>query len=111
LDLKTVEVVNFGAGPPHDYDAFFARTAELCRAHGLNCVYMHGLLLGSVVAQNHPFIRDLGDRIEGAGIKVIRQSPIEIPTADVGNSINHVRPELRSAYTRKIYELIASSLR
>jgi hypothetical protein len=111
LDLKSVEVANFGPGPPHDYDAYFAKTAELCRAHGLNCLYTHALMLDTIVAQNHPFIRDLGDRIEAAGIKVIRQSPIEIPAADIGNTMNHVRSDLRPAYTEKIYRLIKDSLR
>src|ERR1700744_6423626 len=31
LDLKTVEIVNLGRAP-HDYDAFFRNTGELCQA-------------------------------------------------------------------------------
>ena|SRR6185437_16174199 len=44
-------------------------------------------------------------QIERAGIKVIRQSPIRIPEQDQGNTINHIHPRVRAAYTKKAYDL------
>jgi hypothetical protein len=110
LDLKTVEFVNLGRASD-DYDAFFRKTGEFCRDKGLNCLYMHGTLLDSVAAQNRPYLKDFSDRIERAGIKVIRESPVEIPSADIANTMNHVRSDLRRVYTRKIYEMIKDELR
>jgi hypothetical protein len=50
------------------------------------------------------------DRIEEAGIKLIKGSPIEKPATDIGSTMNHIRPDLRPIYTRKICELVRDGL-
>jgi hypothetical protein len=110
--LRLVKTFTMAWRPaPGDYDIFFARIARLCEVHGLNCLYMHAPLVKMVVDQNQEFIRDLGSRIERAGIKVIRSSPIAIPDAELGNTINHIHPDVRLAYTAKIHELVKEFLR
>ncbi|SDR93253.1 hypothetical protein [Bradyrhizobium canariense] len=111
LHLAKTATITWEPESSHDYDVFFGKIAKLCETHGLNCLYMHGPLVKLVVEQNQEFIENLGDRIERTGIKVIRPSPIAIPDADLGNTINHVRPGVRLAYTRKVYELVRESLR
>lgn len=97
--------------PPLDYDVFFEKIARLCRTNGMNCIFMYGPLMQKIVEHSQMTLRALTSQIERAGIKVIRQSPVEIPDSDLGNTINHVRPAMRPAYTEKIYQLLADSLR
>ena len=97
--------------PPLDYDVFFEKIARLCRANGVNCIFMYGPLMQKFVEHSQMTIRALTSQIERAGIKVISQSPIEIPDQDLGNTINHIQPRLRAAYTKKAYDLVAASLR
>lgn len=102
----------YGLGaPPHDYDVFFQKIAGLCTANGLNCMFMYGPLMQKVVEHSQLTLQRLTSQIEHAGIKVIGQSPIKIPDEDQGNTINHVQPRLRAAYTKKAYGLVADSLR
>lgn len=110
--LRLVKTFTMAWRPaPSDYDVFFGKIARLCEMHGLNCLYMHAPLVKMVVDQNQKFIADLGNRIEGAGIKVIRPSPIPIPDSELGNTINHIHPDVRQAYTEKIHELVREFLR
>jgi hypothetical protein len=97
--------------PPVDYDVFFAKIARLCKANGMNCVFMFGPLMQKVVEHSPMTFANETSRIERAGIKVIRQSPIRIPEQDQGNTINHIHPRVRAAYTKKAYDLLADSLR
>jgi hypothetical protein len=97
--------------PPLDYDVFFEKIARLCKANGMNCIFMYGPLMQKIVEHSQMTFRALTSQIERAGIKVIRQSPIEIPDSDIGDTINHVRPAMRSVYTEKLYQLLANSLR
>ena len=97
--------------PSHDYDVFFQKIARLCNANGLNCMFMYGPLMQKVVEHSQLTFQMLTSQIERAGIRVIRQSPIEIPDEDQGNTINHIQPRLRAAYTKKAYDLVADSLR
>jgi hypothetical protein len=99
------------AVPPADYDVFFERIARLCKANGINCIFMYGPLMQKIVEHSQPTLQRLTSQIERAGIKVIGQSPIEIPDQDLGNTINHIQPRLRAAYTKKAYDLVAASLR
>src|SRR5262249_8870376 len=95
--LQKAHLYVWNPKPLHDYDSFFFKVGEICRSRGLNCIYEHGLVLKSIVEQNPVYIENLGNLIEQqAGIKVIRRSPVEIPDSDIGNSLNHVRPEVRS---------------
>lgn len=96
---------------PGDYDVFFGKIARLCETHGLNCLYMHAPLVQMVVDQNREFIKDIDSRIERTGIKVVRPSPIGIPDAELGNTINHIHPDVRLAYTEKIHALVGKFLR
>jgi hypothetical protein len=110
LNVSTV-IESWGVDVTHDYDVFFSKMAQLCHTNGLNCLYMHSTLLELVVGRNRAFIKELGNRIETAGIRVPYKLPIEIPESDIGNTINHVRPNLQPLYTRKFYELLAPLLR
>jgi hypothetical protein len=97
--------------PPFDYDVFFAKIAGLCKADGMNCIFMFGPLMQKIVEHSPMTLANETAQIERAGIKVIRQSPIRIPEQDQGNIINHIHPRVRAAYTKTAYDLLADSLR
>jgi hypothetical protein len=97
--------------PTVDYDVFFEKIAGLCKTNGINCVFMFGPLMQKIVEHSALTFRWETAQIERAGIKVIKESPIKIPDEDLGNTINHIQPYVKQEYTRKIYDLVAASLR
>jgi hypothetical protein len=110
LDVNSV-IETWGSKVPNDYDVFFRKMAQLCREEKLNCLYVHGTLLDLIVGRNQAFIRELGERIQSSGLEMPRNLPIEIPPSAIGNTINHIRPELRQAYTSKFHDALVSRLR
>lgn len=104
-------IESWGTDPTHDYDIFFSRLASVCREYELNCLYLHGTLLEFLVERNRAFIHELGVRIEQSGIKVPYALPVGIPSSEIGNSINHIRPSLQPVYTRKFFDLLDPVLR
>jgi hypothetical protein len=97
--------------PTSDYDVFFEKIAGLCKTQRINCIFMFGPLMQKVVEHSALTFRWETAQIERAGIKVVGQSPIKIPDEDLGNTINHIQPYVKQEYTRKIYDLVAASLR
>lgn len=74
-------------------------------------IFMYGPVTQKIIEHSQPMLQRLTSQIERAGIKVIGQSPIEIPDQDLGNTINHIQPYVKQEYTRKIHDLVAASLR
>jgi hypothetical protein len=77
----------------------------------MNCIFMYGPLMQKIVEHSPMTFANETAQIERAGIKVIAQSPIRIPEEDQGDTVNHIRPGVRTVYTRKAYDLLAGSLR
>lgn len=98
-------------GPFDDFDPFLKRIAVLCRENGINCLYMHGPILQLPLDLNPGFVPKINAKVEAAGLRLVAPVPVTIAPGDVGDSVNHVRPDLREAYTAKIYALIAPLLR
>jgi hypothetical protein len=98
-------------GPVKDFDPFLTRIAALCRAENINCLYMHGPIIQAVLDNNPGYIEKLDQRISGFGFTVVAPQPIVIPPDEAGDAINHVRPDLRGAYTEKIYRQLAPLLK
>lgn len=96
---------------PSDYVPFFEAVAALCEREALNCLYMHGTLFEKTAEKNRAFIAELAKTVARSGLKVPLASPILIPAEELGNTVNHIRPQYREAYTQKIYALLAPHLR
>jgi len=97
-------------GPYGDYDPFLRRMASLCRRNHVNCVYMHGPLMQDVMDLNPGYVTKVDAKLAKAGLPLVDPQPIPIPTDEVGNAVNHVRPELRPAYTQRIYAALQPHL-
>jgi hypothetical protein len=98
-------------GPFDDFDPFLERIAALCRAHAINCLYMHGPTIQSVLDLNPGYVEKINAKITQAGLQLVSPAPFIIAPDDVGDSVNHVRPDLREVYSAKIYDLIAPLLK
>jgi len=99
------------SGPFDDFDPFLNRIAALCRENGINCLYMHGPILHLPLELNPGFVTKINAKVEQAGLRLVAPEPITIAPSDIGDSVNHVRPDLREVYTEKIYALFAPLLR
>ena len=98
-------------GPVKDFDPFLARIAALCRAAGVNCLYMHGPIAQFALDNNPGYIAKVNAKVAAAGLQLVDPQPIVLPEGETGDAINHVRPDLRAAYTEKIYREIAPLLK
>jgi hypothetical protein len=107
----TADDIEKWRGPFDDFDPFLERIAALCRENGINCLYMHGPTIQSVLDLNPGYVEKINAKVERAGLRLVSPEPFIIAPGDVGDSVNHVRPDLREAYSNKIYDTLAPLLR
>jgi hypothetical protein len=107
----TADDIKKWRGPFDDFDPFLERIADLCRAHDIHCLYMHGPIIQAALDLNPGYVGKINAKVAEAGLREVAPEPIVIPPDEVGDSVNHVRPDLRRAYTEKIYAAIAPLLR
>lgn len=98
-------------GPFDDFDPFLARIGKLCRAHAINCLYMHGPIIQKALDLNPGYVAKIDAKVEAAGLRLIAPDPMIIAPDEVGDSVNHVRPDLREVFSAKIYDTIAPLLK
>jgi hypothetical protein len=98
-------------GPFDDFDPFLARIARLCRDHAVNCLYMHGPIIQKALDLNPGYVAKIDAKVERAGLRLVAPDPVIIAPDEVGDSVNHVRPDLREVYSAKIYDAIAPLLK
>ena len=89
---------------------YLARIAQACNAHGVTCVYAHGPIYEGYCHQAVQYVERLDAGIRDSGLDVVSGTPVCMARDDVGNSIDHVRPDLKEAYTRRYVELLGSWL-
>jgi len=98
-------------GPVKDFDPFLSRIGALCKAEAINCLYMHGPIVQQALDNNPGYLEQIDAKVTRFGLQVVAPQPIVIPPDEAGDAINHVRPDLRGAYTEKIYRQIAPLLK
>jgi len=98
-------------GPVADFDPFLVRIAALCRAAGINCLYMHGPIIQAALDNNPGYVAKVNAKIAAAGLTLVDPQPIVIAAGESGDAVNHVRPDLRAGYTERIYRQIAPLLK
>jgi hypothetical protein len=85
---------------------YIRRIADLCRSADVACVYAHGPVFDGYCHQAAAYIAELNVRVRAAGLDVVPGTPLCMEEAEVGNSIDHVRSDLKDAYTRRYYDLL-----
>lgn len=78
----------------------------LCRAEGLPCLYAHGPFPEPFCTESAAYIAAANERITQAGLHVVSDTPLCMPQADVGDSEDHVAPELKAAYSEAYRKLV-----
>lgn len=100
-----------GFGPATNrYAPSLARFKEACRHHAVNCLYMNGAVYRPAAENSASMIKTINEQIEAAGFRVIQAAPIALERHEIGDSINHVKPEMKSMVTRRIHALLEPSL-
>jgi len=82
------------------------RIGALCRERGVPCLYAHGPYVEPFCSQSGGFLEAANRRIEQAGLHLISETPVCIPRADVGDSEDHVAPQLRDTYSELHWQLV-----
>lgn len=85
--------------------------AKLCTEHGIDCIYAHGPLMEPNCSLSTAYFSQAARIIAAKGIRLAQVGPICFSEREVGDSIDHVHPDFKLAYTRKYYDLIAPQFR
>jgi hypothetical protein len=86
---------------------YIARIAALCNDGGLTCVYAHGPIFEGYCQQTTEYIATLNEGIRAAGLELVPQTPVCLEEQEVGDSIDHVRSELKDAFTERYFTLLS----
>jgi hypothetical protein len=90
--------------------AYIERIAQACKSHGVTCLYAHGPIYDGYCRQATEYVNALNEGIRAAGLDAVAGTPLCIPEEDVGDSIDHVRADLKDAYTLRYFELLREGL-
>jgi hypothetical protein len=89
---------------------YIARIAALCNERGAMCVYAHGPIFEAYCEQATEYVATLNEGIRSAGLEVVPETPICLEEQEVGDSIDHVRSELKDTFTDRYFALLSGFL-
>jgi hypothetical protein len=81
-----------------------------CAREGLLCVYAHGPFWDEACALGAAFFADAAREIEAAGFVLAPGTPLCLSRAELGNTPDHVRPDLTPAVTARYAAILAPLL-
>ena len=80
-----------------------SRVVELCRRQNRNCIYAHGPAYDQACKTLADYLQALTKRVRRAGLMVARGAPVSVPRGPLGNTMFHVRQNLKADYTQKYH--------
>jgi hypothetical protein len=80
--------------------------AQLCQAHGTACVYAHGPIYDDYCREAGRYREQLDAAIMATGLPIVAGTPVCIPDDEIGDTVDHVRPDLKQAFTRHYLDLL-----
>ena len=100
---------SWSPGKPYRLDPdkawFLHRIADLCRRHRLDCYYAHGPIaagLAMEIRRRSPgYLRETEALLRSAGFLVLTPEPPAIPFEQLGDTVHHVAPPWKKAFTRR----------
>jgi hypothetical protein len=98
-------------GPFRDFDPFLERIEAICARERINCLYVHGPLVQAILDVNPGYLAAVDQNLAKIGITPVSPGPLIIAPDEVGDSVNHVKPELRGTYTERYYRELAPLLK
>ncbi len=96
LDTTAIKSDNF---------IYLRQIADLCRAHVVNCIYMHGPLTDGICRNSGAYFTEVNTMIKNAGLQVV-STPICMPWEETGDSEDHVLPSEKEKYSLRILNLV-----
>ena len=83
---------------------------ETCRAREITCLYAHGPYLEPHCSQATDYLRAVNALVEQSGLAVVPGTPRCMTLDQAGDSEDHVRPALKSAFSEHYRALVAEIL-
>lgn len=104
-DIVAEPLTPSSINPRQEY--FLRKIAEYCDGAGVTCIYAHGPVYEGTCIAAAGYLTEVNARIGAAGLTLAEGTPLCMPADDVGDGTDHVRPELKQAYTERLFGLIA----
>jgi len=89
---------------------YLRRIGELCAAENLDCIYAHGPLVETQCNDSTQYKLAVNERIRNAGFDVVDTTPMCIPWTQIGDSLDHVGPEYKAAFSARFLNLLRLKL-
>jgi hypothetical protein len=90
---------------------YYKRIAQLCKSHNLQCVYIHGPIIGPRCKNSLPFFAHESSMLKADGGITVISELICMKKSDLGDTIAHVNPRVKGKFTRLYYEKLKPFLR
>lgn len=85
---------------------FLHKLGALCSEQGVLCFYAHGPIYDLYCRTAAEYIQAVTSEVRRSGLIVIESTPFCVPPEDLGDDMDHIRPELKQAYTRRFVEFL-----
>ena len=85
---------------------YVGQIAELCRQHATECVYAYGPIYDGYCTQAVEYVAKVESGVAATGLPIVAGTPLCIPEIELGDTVDHVRPDLKGTYTRRYFELL-----
>jgi len=85
---------------------YVGQIAQLCRSHGTECVYAYGPIYDGYCTHAADYVAKVESGVRATGLPIVAGTPLCIPEAELGDTVDHVRPDLKDVYTRRYFELL-----
>jgi hypothetical protein len=89
---------------------FVKRIGEFCKAQDLTCLYANGPIYDGYCKASAAYMTALNDAVEAAGLTVVKGTPLCVPIDEVGDAVDHVKPDFKDDYTRRYFAAIAPDI-
>ncbi len=85
---------------------YVGRIAELCRHHGATCVYAYGPIYDGYCSQAADYVAKVESGIAATGLPIVAGTPLCVPEVELGDTVDHVRPDLKEIYTQRYFDVL-----
>lgn len=89
---------------------FLRRIGAFCKAERIACLYASGPIYDGYCVQSAAYQAALAEAVREAGLTMVEGTPLCMPIDQVGDAVDHVKPEFKDEYTRRYFAAIAPDI-
>lgn len=89
---------------------YLKKIHEMCEKNSINCTYVIGPNVIHLCKKQGDLIEFQSQFIKESGFKIAENAILCPPSEDMGDSPNHIQPEMINVYTKKYFELLREYL-